>query len=154
MGLEELKAEWYKFRAGWVGKQTIPSLKLGFFCLYAIIIISFYVYHHAYVENHGDYVKYKIPELDVVHSSKCLSNYKDCEYDRLTGWNIGRLLVFAFCGCIMPDKYPTVLLFSSIMGLMSHSNKGSPRVLTNFSTNMVGYTIGSQTIGIYKYLAE
>ena len=152
MGWTEIQTKWGEFKTGWLGQQLIPSLKLGFLCLYALIIISFYIYHHVLVVKYGDYIKYKIPELDVVNVSKCSTGYNFCEYDRLTGWSIGRILLFATVGVIMPDKYSTIIIFSSIMELMSHSNKGRPRVLTNFGTNIVGYTSGSQIVNIFKHL--
>ena len=120
-----------------------PTLRLGFLCLYAIIIIFLYVYHHHYVPEHGNYVNTKIPELDVANSTKCAVDYTHCEYDRLTGWSIGRFLVFAFVGCIQPDNYMTIFLFSGIMEAMVFSNRGRPKFISNSIMNMLGYTVGS-----------
>jgi hypothetical protein len=124
-------------------RQLNPSLKTAYLCIYAIIIIALYVYNYHISPTYGDVINNNIPEVDVVKNVKCAIPYSKCEYDRVTGWNIGRFIVFGLIGWINPDSYSTMGLFSIIIALMSGSNKGHPRMITNLATNMLGYTIGS-----------
>lgn len=141
----------------WWRKQIVPNFQIGYLCLYIIIITCMYVYHHILVHKYGDYIATDIPELDVAKNAKCSIKYSNCEYDRLTGWGIGRFLIFLFVGLYNPDDYSTIVLYSSIMGAMSYANNGIPRPYSNFITNMVGYTIGSnvrQLIKPREYVSE
>jgi hypothetical protein len=127
----------------WFNMHLKPAMKTGYLLLYCIIIISFYIYYRCVEPVYGDILSNGIPELDILGNKTCAINYKGCEYDQYTGWNIGRFLIFMMVGGISPDAYATIGLFSVIMELMTHSRGGSPRVVTDISTNMLGYIIGS-----------
>jgi len=128
----------------WV-RQLKPTLKIGYLCIYALIIMLFYIYYYHISPTYGDVISYNIPEVDVAKNIKCALPYTGCEYDRLTGWSIGRFLLFAIVGAINPDNYSTLFVFSGIMEAMAGSTRGSPRMFTNLATNMLAYSIGSNT---------
>lgn len=126
----------------WV-RQSKPSIKAAYLCLYSIIIIFLYVYHYHISPTYGDVIAHNIPEVDFAKPSKCAIPYSTCEYDRLTGWNIGRFFIFSFVGWINPDNYMNIGVFSVIISMMTGSNKGNPRILSTLTTNMAGYVVGS-----------
>lgn len=147
MPMFKRKDEFDRHRRAWWLSSLKPSMRTGFIMLYIIIIAAFYAYYTLIVPQHGDYITYDVPEIDILGRYRCTIPHVGCEYDVFTGWNIGRLMIFTILGMTLPHKYTSIAIYSLTVECLTHSRGGHPRVFTNMLTNIVGYTMGSVALG-------
>lgn len=128
---------------GFLRRQLKINIKMGWLCMYAMVIIFTYVYYNHVVPHKGDLLMYRMPTVDVGGRLKCVVPYGNCEHDLITGWSLIRLVMFGVIGAYMPDNYITVLVYGAITESTALASRGRPRYISNTLVNTAGYAIGS-----------